>query len=132
MFSGLPQIPRLDLSKAAIVLLVLLAILYFRPNVLGFMYNNVLGKLVLIAFIVYLTLCHTTAGLLAVVFIAVIAASSGAGHFFEGMEDKEEKKDGEEKKEDDKKKEVDKKKEDKKKETKNPLDLAKAVADASK
>jgi hypothetical protein len=51
------------------------------------MYNNILGKLFLVACIVFLTLKHTIAGLLGVVFIAVIASNS----VFEGMEEEEKK-----------------------------------------
>ena len=64
----------------------------FKPSILGIMYNNILGKLFLVACIVFLTLKHTIAGLLGVVFIAVIASNS----VFEGVENKEE----EEKKDD--------------------------------
>jgi hypothetical protein len=49
---------------------------------LGIVYNNVLGKLFLVACIVFLTLKHTIAGLLGVVFIAVIASNS----MFEGID----------------------------------------------
>lgn len=77
-----------ELSIAAIAVVVLLMI--FKPSVLGIVYNNMLGKLFLVACIIFLTLKHTIAGLLGVVFIAVIASNS----VFEGAENK--KKDGEE------------------------------------
>jgi len=79
-----------ELSIAAIATVVLLMI--FKPSVLGIVYNNMLGKLFLVACIVFLTLKHTIAGLLGVVFIAVIASNS----VFEGAENqdkKDEKKD---------------------------------------
>lgn len=69
------------------VLLILIVIMVLKPNLLGFMYNNVLGKLVFVAAVVFLSLKHTAAGLLAVVFVAVIATMSGY-HGFEGMEGK--------------------------------------------
>jgi hypothetical protein len=69
-----------ELSVAAIAIVILLMI--FKPSVLGIVYNNVLGKLFLVACIVFLTLKHTIAGLLGVVFIAVIASNS----VFEGIE----------------------------------------------
>jgi len=76
-----------ELSIAAIAVVILLMI--FKPSVLGIVYNNMLGKLFLVACIIFLTLKHTIAGLLGVVFIAVIASNS----VFEGAENK--KKDGE-------------------------------------
>ena len=79
-----------EISVAAIAVVVLLMV--FKPSVLGILYNNVLGKLFLVACIVFLTLKHTIAGLLGVVFIAVIASNS----MFEGVDDtlkKDEKKD---------------------------------------
>ena len=80
-----------ELSIAAIVVVVLLMI--FKPSVLGIVYNNMLGKLFLVACIIFLTLKHTIAGLLGVVFIAVIASNS----VFEGAENKGDKKEEEEK-----------------------------------
>ena len=67
------------------VLLVLIVIMVLKPNLLGFLYNNVLGKLVFVAAVVFLSLKHTAAGLLAVVFVAIVATMSGY-HGFEGME----------------------------------------------
>jgi membrane protein implicated in regulation of membrane protease activity len=67
------------------VLLVLVVIMVLKPNLLGFLYNNVLGKLVFVAAVVFLSLKHTAAGLLAVVFVAIVATMSGY-HGFEGME----------------------------------------------
>jgi hypothetical protein len=80
-----------ELSIAAIAVVVLLMI--FKPSVLGIVYNNMLGKLFLVACIVFLTLKHTIAGLLGVVFIAVIASNS----VFEGAENKGDKKEEDEK-----------------------------------
>jgi hypothetical protein len=74
------------------VLLVVIVIMILKPNLLGFLYNNVLGKLIFVAAIVFLSLKHTAAGLLAVVFVAMIASMSGY-YGFEGMvpgEDEEE------------------------------------------
>lgn len=73
-----------ELSIAIIVIVVL--IMVFKPSILGIMYNNILGKLFLVACIVFLTLKHTIAGLLGVVFIAVIASNS----VFEGNTNKKE------------------------------------------
>jgi hypothetical protein len=73
------------------VLLVLIVVMILKPNLLGFLYNNVLGKLIFVAAVVFLSLKHTAAGLLAVVFIAIIASMSGY-HGFEGMEVPEDKK----------------------------------------
>jgi hypothetical protein len=67
------------------VLLILIVVMILKPNLLGFLYNNVLGKLIFVAAVVFLSLKHTAAGLLAVVFIAIIASMSGY-HGFEGME----------------------------------------------
>jgi hypothetical protein len=67
------------------VLLVLVVIMVLKPNLLGFLYNNVLGKLVFVAAVVFLSLKHTAAGLLAVVFVAIVASMSGY-YGFEGME----------------------------------------------
>ena len=82
------------------VLLVLVVIMVLKPNLLGFLYNNILGKLVFVAAVVFLSLKHTAAGLLAVVFVAIVATMSG--YHMEGMEvpDDEEKKDDKEKKDD--------------------------------
>jgi hypothetical protein len=66
------------------VLLVLVVIMVLKPNLLGFLYNNILGKLVFVAAVVFLSLKHTAAGLLAVVFVALVASMSGY-HGFEGM-----------------------------------------------
>lgn len=79
------------------VLLVLIVVMVLKPNLLGFLYNNVLGKLIFVAAVVFLSLKHTAAGLLAVVFVAIVASMSGY-HGFEGMEvpeDKEKKKEDE-------------------------------------
>ena len=70
-----------EISISIIVLVVL--IMVFKPSILGMMYNNMIGKLFLVACIVFLTLKHTIAGLLGVVFIAVIASNS----VFEGYKD---------------------------------------------
>jgi hypothetical protein len=80
------------------VLLVVIVIMVLKPNLLGFLYNNVLGKLIFVAAVVFLSLKHTAAGLLAVVFVAIVASMSGY-HGFEGMavpDDKEEVLEGEE------------------------------------
>jgi hypothetical protein len=79
-----------EISISIIVLVVLIMI--FKPSILGMMYNNMLGKLFLVACIVFLTLKHTIAGLLGVVFIAVIASNS----VFEGNTNKDEKDDANE------------------------------------
>lgn len=81
------------------VLLVLVVIMVLKPNLLGFLYNNVLGKLVFVAAIVFLSLKHTAAGLLAVVFVAIVATMTGYNGL-EGMdvpegEEEEEKKEKE-------------------------------------
>jgi hypothetical protein len=76
-----------EISISIIVLVVLIMI--FKPSILGMMYNNMLGKLFLVACIVFLTLKHTIAGLLGVVFIAVIASNS----VFEGNTNKDDEKD---------------------------------------
>jgi hypothetical protein len=73
-----------EVSIAIIVIVIL--IMVFKPSILGIMYNNILGKLFLVACIVFLTLKHTIAGLLGVVFIAVIASNS----VFEGNTNKKE------------------------------------------
>ena len=73
-----------EVSIAIIVIVIL--IMVFKPSILGIMYNNILGKLFLVACIVFLTMKHTIAGLLGVVFIAVIASNS----VFEGMDEEEE------------------------------------------
>ena len=80
-----------ELSIAVIVIVIL--IMVFKPSVLGMVYNNMIGKLFLVACIVFLTLKHTIAGLLGVVFIAVIASNS----VFEGNANKEGYKDEKEK-----------------------------------
>jgi hypothetical protein len=82
------------------VLLVVIVIMVLKPNLLGFLYNNVLGKLIFVAAVIFLSLKHTAAGLLAVVFVAMVASMSGY-HGFEGMavpddKDKEEVLEGEE------------------------------------
>ena len=82
-----------EISIAVIVVVVLIMI--FKPSILGIMYNNIFGKLFLVACIVFLTLKHTIAGLLGVVFIAVIASNS----VFEGNENKGTDKDKEKEKE---------------------------------
>ena len=79
------------------VLLVVIVIMVLKPNILGFLYNNVLGKLIFVAAVVFLSLKHTAAGLLAVVFVAIVASMSGY-HGFEGMEVPSGEEDGEEKK----------------------------------
>jgi membrane protein implicated in regulation of membrane protease activity len=80
------------------VLLVVIVIMVLKPNLLGFLYNNVLGKLIFVAAVVFLSLKHTAAGLLAVVFVAIVASMSGY-HGFEGMEvPSDEKKEEEEEK----------------------------------
>ena len=79
-----------EVSIAIIVIVVL--IMVFKPSILGIMYNNILGKLFLVACIVFLTLKHTIAGLLGVVFIAVIASNS----VFEGNTNKEKEEEEEE------------------------------------
>lgn len=66
------------------VLLVVIVIMVLKPNVLGFLYNNMLGKLIFVAAVIFLSLKHTVAGLLAVVFVAMVASMSGY-HGFEGM-----------------------------------------------
>jgi len=77
------------------VLLVMIVIMVLKPNLLGFLYNNALGKLIFVAAVVFLSLKHTAAGLLAVVFVAMIASMSGY-HGFEGMAVSEEVLEGEE------------------------------------
>lgn len=72
-------------------LLVLIVIMVLKPNLLGLLYNNILGKLIFVAAIVFITLKHTAAGLLAVVFVAIIATMSGYTGF-EGMDVKEDEK----------------------------------------
>jgi hypothetical protein len=66
------------------VLLVVIVIMVLKPNLLGFLYNNILGKLIFVAAVIFLSLKHTAAGLLAVVFVAIVASMSGY-HGFEGM-----------------------------------------------
>jgi hypothetical protein len=67
------------------VLLVVIVIMVLKPNLLGFLYNNILGKIIFVAAVVFLSLKHTAAGLLAVVFVAIVASMTGY-HGFEGME----------------------------------------------
>jgi hypothetical protein len=76
-----------EISISIIVIVIL--IMVFKPSILGMMYNNMIGKLFLVACIVFLTLKHTIAGLLGVVFIAVIASNS----VFEGNTNQEKKED---------------------------------------
>jgi len=95
-------------------LLILIVIMVIKPDLLGFLYNNILGKLIFVVAIVFLTLKHTAAGLLAVVFVALVASMSGYTSFegmTEGTETKTDEKkdcadgkcnDGTEKKDDDK------------------------------
>jgi len=45
------------------VLLVVIVVMILKPNLLGFLYNNVLGKVIFVAAIVFLSLKHTAAGL---------------------------------------------------------------------
>ena len=78
------------------VLLVVIVVMILKPNLLGFLYNNVLGKLIFVAAIVFLSLKHTAAGLLAVVFVAIVASMSGY-YGFEGFDDKKTEEDEEEK-----------------------------------
>lgn len=73
-------------------LLVLIVIMVLKPNLLGFLYNNILGKLIFVAAIVFITLKHTAAGLLAVVFVAIVATMTGYTGF-EGMDVKDDDKD---------------------------------------
>ena len=80
------------------VLLVLVVIMVLKPNLLGFLYNNVLGKLVFVAAIVFLSLKHTAAGLLAVVFVAIVATMTGYNGL-EGMDVPEGEEEEKEKKE---------------------------------
>ena len=79
------------------VLLVVIVIMVLKPNLLGFLYNNVLGKLIFVAAVVFLSLKHTAAGLLAVVFVAIVASMSGY-HGFEGMEVPSDEEEGDKKK----------------------------------
>ena len=116
-----------------VVAVLIIAMVYLEPHILGNLYNNVLGKFALVLAVIFLTLQHTIAGLLAVVFVAVIAASSPGVAMFEGMDSKnskdskhsDSKKEGldvssainkalDDKKKDDKKDDKDHKKEDKK------------------
>jgi hypothetical protein len=77
------------------VLLIVIVVMVLKPNLLGFLYNNILGKIIFVAAIVFLSLKHTAAGLLAVVFVAIIASMSGY-YGFEGlaMPDDKKKKEG--------------------------------------
>jgi hypothetical protein len=92
---------KLDQGLTLGVLLVVIVVMVLKPNLLGFLYNNILGKLIFVAAIIFLSLKHTAAGLLAVVFVAIVASMSGYygfegfdGEAQEGMDDK--KKDEEE------------------------------------
>ena len=67
------------------VLLIVIVVMVLKPNLLGFLYNNILGKIIFVAALVFLSLKHTAAGLLAVVFVAIIASMSGY-YGFEGLE----------------------------------------------
>ena len=67
-------------------LLIIIIIMVIKPDLLGFLYNNVIGKIIFVAAIVFLTLKHTAAGLIAVVFVALVASMSGYNRF-EGMTD---------------------------------------------
>jgi len=77
------------------VLLIVIVVMVLKPNLLGFLYNNILGKIIFVAAIVFLSLKHTAAGLLAVVFVAIIASMSGY-YGYEGlaMPDDKKKKEG--------------------------------------
>ncbi len=75
------------------VLLIVIVVMVLKPNLLGFLYNNILGKIIFVAAIVFLSLKHTAAGLLAVVFVAIIASMSGY-YGFEGLAMPEDKKEG--------------------------------------
>jgi len=77
------------------VLLVVIVIMVLKPNLLGFLYNNILGKLIFVAAVVFLSLKHTAAGLLAVVFVAMVASMTGY-HGLEGMTADQEVLEGEE------------------------------------
>ena len=79
---------KLDQGLTLGVLLVIIVVMILKPNLLGFLYNNVLGKLIFVAAIVFLSLKHTAAGLLAVVFVAIVATMSGY-YGFEGFEGEE-------------------------------------------
>ena len=83
---------KLDQGLTLGVLLVVIVVMLLKPNLLGFLYNNVLGKLIFVAAIVFLSLKHTAAGLLAVVFVAIVASMSGYYGFegFDGTEKKDE------------------------------------------
>ena len=80
---------KLDQGLTLGVLLVVIVVMLLKPNLLGFLYNNVLGKLIFVAAIVFLSLKHTAAGLLAVVFVAIVASMSGY-YGFEGFDGTEE------------------------------------------
>jgi hypothetical protein len=70
-------------------------IMVLKPNLLGFLYNNIIGKLIFVAAVVFLSLKHTAAGLLAVVFVAMVASMTGY-HGLEGMTADQEVLEGEE------------------------------------
>ena len=76
---------KLDQGLTLGVLLVVIVVMVLKPNLLGFLYNNILGKLIFVAAIVFLSLKHTAAGLLAVVFVTIVASMSGY-YGFEGFD----------------------------------------------
>ena len=61
------------------LLFVVISMLYAQPNAFHSFYNNVLGKLVLIAAVVLLTHHSTAAGLLGVLFVIAIAQTVHEG-----------------------------------------------------
>jgi len=79
---------KLDQGLTLGVLLVVIVVMILKPNLLGFLYNNILGKLIFVAAVLFLSLKHTAAGLLAVVFVAIVASMSGY-YGFEGFEGEE-------------------------------------------
>lgn len=92
---------KLDQGLTLGVLLVVIVVMVLKPNLLGFLYNNILGKLIFVAAIIFLSLKHTAAGLLAVVFVAIVASMSGYygfegfdGEAQEGMDDKKKDEEG--------------------------------------
>lgn len=92
---------KLDQGLTLGVLLVVIVVMVLKPNLLGFLYNNILGKLIFVAAIIFLSLKHTAAGLLAVVFVAIVASMSGYygfegfdGEVQEGMDDKKKDEEG--------------------------------------
>lgn len=68
-----------------VLVLVLISLLYIRPDALYSFYNNILGRLVLIVAVVLLTHQSTLAGLLGVLFVVAISQS-----VYEGMATKDE------------------------------------------